>query len=81
MQPGLNGSKGPENSVKNTAIFDTMSWYWANHFPIVPSDYATGLLKVRLSDRVLELARDESKDGDFFNRKKQDKIKKITHRL
>lgn len=71
MQPGLNGSKGPDNSLKNTAIFDTMSWYWANHFPIVPSDYATNLLKIRLSDDVLQLAQDNSRDGEFFKMKAQ----------
>lgn len=66
MQPGLNGSKGPDNSVKNTAIFDTMSWYWTNHFKAVHPDYTTDLLKVRLSDHVLKLAKDTSRDGDFF---------------
>ena len=71
MQPGSNGFKGPDNSVTNTAIFDTISWYWANHFPIVPSDYATNLLKIRLSDDVLKLAEDTSRDGDFFKRKQK----------
>ena len=71
MQPGLKGSKGPVNSIKNTAIFDTISWYWTNHFETVDPEYATGLLKVRLSDDVLKLAEDTSRNGDFFNRKKQ----------